>query len=74
MKRTKKLKKTKQKTNQDKKKKRRKKISYRERMREKGLQSIKKVIAEDYDKQLAHENKNLHLKQKSPDERIKKQR
>lgn len=43
-------------------------------MREKGLQSIKKVIAEDYDKQLAHENKNLHLKQKSPDERIKKQR
>lgn len=70
MKRTKKLKK---KTNQDK-KKRRKKISYRERLREKGLQSIKKVIAEDYDKQLAHENKNLHLKQKSPDERIKKQR
>lgn len=39
-------------------------------MREKGLQSIKKVI---YDKQLAQENKNLHLKQKSPDERIKKQ-
>lgn len=42
-------------------------------MREKGLQSIKKVIAEDYDKQLAQENKNQHLKQKSPDERIKKQ-
>lgn len=48
MKRTKKLK-----TNQDKKKR-----SYRERMREKGLQAIKKMIAEDYDKQLAQENKN----------------
>uniref|UniRef100_K1QSW6 Uncharacterized protein n=1 Tax=Magallana gigas TaxID=29159 RepID=K1QSW6_MAGGI len=42
-------------------------------MREKGLQSIKKVIAEDYDKQLAQENKNLHLVQKSVDDLVKKQ-
>eukprot|EP00105_Crassostrea_gigas_P016614 XP_011434061.1 PREDICTED: golgin subfamily A member 6-like protein 22 [Crassostrea gigas] len=41
--------------------------------RKKELESIKKVIAKDYDKKLAQEKENLHLVQKNLDELVKKQ-